>query len=457
MERTRTTTGVLRSITEQQTVVQGPKYSACPAVKPTVRAPISVDCTRTSTIIDDDDGFGKFNTCRHYTEEVYRSDTPIQYSVYDDVTGQLAFTVKGNYRAGMNPSTLAPIVTYFPSDITKWTVPDHSGEAVRAMWPEIESRLSLINSIVELKDFKRLNPTIERTIDFLYGGMSVFRNIRSAKTLKQVVTSPALREKFAGLRRTAAELFLTDQFAIRPFLSDCSDAMSAYQSVRNDVNRLLRNEGQILRSHYRRTLSAKDLGLTKDLPYYAYSGPWTEFYYDRCYTVEHTNANGQPPVYCATMLYKYWLSDFDRRNAVVLGGLDSLGVNINPAIVWNAIPWSFVVDWVLKVQDWIDQFKIRALEPTVIIRQFCHSVKFQPETNVWIYPYQYWAEQQGGKIGSYSFTTVPKLKACSFKRSYYMRTPHVPRLIASLSDSPISPREIALALGLAQVSTRGDV
>lgn len=457
MERTRTTTEVLRSITEQQTVVQGPKYSSFPGVKPTVRAPYAVDCTKTSTMIDDDDGFGKFNTCRHYTEEVNRSETPISYSVYDGTTGLNAFSVVGNYRAGMDPKVLAPAVTYFPSDITKWSVPDYSGEAVRAMWPEIETRLSLVNSIIELRDFKRLPATLDRVVGHLEGGMSIFRNIRAMTGLKQVVTSPALRSRFAGLRRTAAELFLTDQFAIRPFLSDCSNAMSAYLSVRNDVNRLLANEGKILHSHYKRTLSGKDLGLTKDLPYYAYSGPWTEFYYDRCYTVEHTNADGKPPVYCATMLYKYWLSDFDRRNASVLGCLDAFGVNINPAIVWNAIPWSFTIDWVLKVQDWVDQFKIRALEPTVSIRQFCHSVKFSPTTKVWIYPYQYWAEVQGGKIGAYRFTTVPKLEACSFKRTYYMRAPHVPRLIASLSDSQLSLREIALALALTQVSTRGDV
>jgi hypothetical protein len=44
------------------------------------------------------------------------------------------------------------------------------------------------------------------------------------------------------------------------------------------------------------------------------------------------------------------------------GVADSLGVELNPRIIWDAIPFSFVVDNFLSVGKWLDTFRVDALE-----------------------------------------------------------------------------------------------
>lgn len=46
----------------------------------------------------------------------------------------------------------------------------------------------------------------------------------------------------------------------------------------------------------------------------------------------------------------------------IRGYLDALGFELNPAIVWDAIPFSFVVDWFFDVGGFLEGFKIDALE-----------------------------------------------------------------------------------------------
>jgi len=44
------------------------------------------------------------------------------------------------------------------------------------------------------------------------------------------------------------------------------------------------------------------------------------------------------------------------------GYIDTLGFELNPGILWDAIPFSFVVDWFLNVGDFLNGIKIDALE-----------------------------------------------------------------------------------------------
>jgi hypothetical protein len=44
------------------------------------------------------------------------------------------------------------------------------------------------------------------------------------------------------------------------------------------------------------------------------------------------------------------------------GSLDSLGFELNPGIVWDAIPFSFVVDWFVNIGSYLNSLKIDTLE-----------------------------------------------------------------------------------------------
>jgi len=53
------------------------------------------------------------------------------------------------------------------------------------------------------------------------------------------------------------------------------------------------------------------------------------------------------------------LSNFDRT---LRGLLDTLGFQLNPRIVWDAIPFTFVIDWFFGVGAWLQTFSVDALE-----------------------------------------------------------------------------------------------
>jgi hypothetical protein len=55
--------------------------------------------------------------------------------------------------------------------------------------------------------------------------------------------------------------------------------------------------------------------------------------------------------------------------------LDLLGLNLDPAIIWNAIPYSFVVDWFVNVGDYLHSLRIDAYKVELLMSDYCHSVR----------------------------------------------------------------------------------
>jgi len=108
---------------------------------------------------------------------------------------------------------------------------------------------------------------------------------------------------------------------------------------------------------------------TSSSPYYAY---------DIRRTVEWETV----PVYHATMRFKYALPDMSLIDNQIKAILDALGARWNPAIVWNAIPLSFLVDWIVGVGEFLEGLSVDNLEIPVVIEDFCHSVKYSTHATV---------------------------------------------------------------------------
>lgn len=76
--------------------------------------------------------------------------------------------------------------------------------------------------------------------------------------------------------------------------------------------------------------------------------------------------------------------------------LDALGFELNPRIIWDAIPFSFVLDMLFDVGGWIQRFKIDTLElPVVLVDSYLqykeeirveHSWKYKPDGLYTAYP-----------------------------------------------------------------------
>lgn len=269
--------------------------------------------------------------------------------------------------------------------------------ALRSMMPTIKAELSAINSIIELKDFKSL----PRTINHVFDTANKFKLIKSKLTLRD-----ALRAKSDG--------YLQAKFNLLPLLADISGVKTAIVRVERQMNDLVTRSRKVQNRHFVYNWTEyPDISNESSLGYFAY--PQVPFGYNQTTACAmHRDVRYASSVFHAQIQYTFTYTAYQREHALVLGLLDSLGINLNPQIIWNAIPWSFVVDWLLGVGRWLKDHTSRLnMEPKVNIRQYCWSVR--RERSVFTRVVQFPIGENGLFHGP-STDTLPTTKETSYRR-----------------------------------------
>jgi len=88
----------------------------------------------------------------------------------------------------------------------------------------------------------------------------------------------------------------------------------------------------------------------------------------------------------------------------------ALGLTSPQKIIWNAIPFSFIVDWLIDVDSWLDTYAHQPFEGTIDIRGVSGSAKAKRFYGCWspTSPTS-WAKVSTGLVSSYHrFTGVPE-------------------------------------------------
>jgi hypothetical protein len=209
--------------------------------------------------------------------------------------------------------------------------------------PGIQSGLSSLNFLAELKDIKRLVSLWKR----YDGRIAELRARKAYRWLKNV-----------------AGAHLNVSFGWKPLISDIESSISSMINFNEKWNRLLAEAEKPQVRHYSRTLSeSSDSSVTHGFS----NSTWLN------YTIEEEVA---PLKYSFTARFRY-------RIPQAVGGIpnkllaymDAFGLNANPWIVWEAIPYSFCVDWLFNVGDFLDSLKFESLPIVCSIEDVCHSVK----------------------------------------------------------------------------------
>jgi hypothetical protein len=274
-------------------------------------------------------------------------------------------------------------------------------QAFLNMLPTIKTEVSSINSIIELKDFASLPRTIANVLSFTkklslsakkritsLGGDSSLGSIRRSFSKDH---GPTLREA----TNQTADVYLQSQFNVLPFISDVCGFRDALLALHKKVNRLLSGQGKRQIRHYNRRINLLTPAdsTVQESSVYRLNGheqfvgqtpgsfPGIEF---QPYTTWFARRwiSGHQGRFHAQIEYDYSYNSFQIEYATILTFLDMIGVNLNPAILWNAIPWSFAVDWVLGLGRWLDQRKSMNMEPKVNIRRFLWSWDVRRQTEL---------------------------------------------------------------------------
>lgn len=245
-----------------------------------------------------------------------------------------------------------------------------------ALRPKIKPNASLLNSLYELKDFRSLPRTIakckqltEHLLPLIGGDVQKWRRLRGLKTFKQIA-------------KAAADGFLQWNFNLAPLVSDIAGIHSALTDARKQLSKLRARAGTRMRSHwgcdildsypsgvltqYAQQLGPNNGARTRDV--YKWSKEWRY----------------GPSRFTFTLDHSFTLSSVGALDLEMAALLDVIGVNLNPAIIWNALPWSFVVDWVVGVNAALSKFTKTNVTIDTVIHQACWSWLVRRDLELWV-------------------------------------------------------------------------
>jgi len=243
-------------------------------------------------------------------------------------------------------SGLRELVVIPPRSVT-----DTAIELVRALLPGIRQEAQVLNDLVDLRSTKS----------------SVVKTLDSARRLALAVGGRSIREFLRSLIHYASGAYLQWVFDIRPTAQDVVLIYKRLGDIDQQLAKLNADQRKYLVKH-----------AVRDLPNLYPDG---NFHFEGL-AIDGTNYQGESirrevehrnvKVH-VTIDYAYRLDDIPQSQQRVRALRDALGININPNTIWNAIPWSFVVDWLVKVDKFLSEISGTAIDPKVLIYNCCYS------------------------------------------------------------------------------------
>lgn len=241
-----------------------------------------------------------------------------------------------------------------PEQLTELTV-----ASLNAMLPRVRAELSGINSLIELKDFSHFPATLSR---IAHGCDHL------ARLQFKVLRESASRLGWRGLLKQSAGDFLEWKFNVAPFISDVKAVMHSLETCKARIFRLLKAQAVPQHRHYSRSF--------REFPYLTDETQVKTVFIDPdilSTSVRRVSRTDESKFH-AEVEYLYVYSAFQVEFAQLLGLLDMVGVNLNPATIWRAIPYTWLIDFVVHVGRWLDRLKLRNMDPTLRVDRYLWSI-----------------------------------------------------------------------------------
>lgn len=414
----------------------GTKYITSNSVK----TPVSRRMGRSSTITYQNGKDGRFRPCSH-TQEHYLAKPlgilpPYLYARYND-TPVDSSTVAKAYIYDAAADTHARRYSNFTSAVANVSLSVNSinwnslsSTALQTMLPSFHSKNSLVNFLLELKDFKSVVKYMSNKVE---GKVSLLLRASRIAASKQ-------QKPFAVLSR----LYLSYSFGWKPLFNDVVSFIEEISGFKAKYDELMKRAGSPQQSYWGTTVSGTAFS---ENTYYTNGvgdgpeGGWTGPFHGKCRVRVVQEAS--PGIrYSATVRYRYAMpSELQSVMGKIKSFLDLLGVARNPAILWNAIPFSFIIDWIVNVNQYLERLRVDNVDFKTEILDFCHSARV--ERNV---RFDVAGEGYQVGIGYYplAFTTTDFCKKIVYERKL-----GIPNYLEAIQTSGLNTREFSLAAALA--------
>ena len=368
---------------------------------------------------------GRFRPCYHirydsrihlFKDQEYLIPPPVANMVLRPMMGaKSTFT-----DVDVNKSLLINANNGFGLSNNDWNALDT--RALAFMLPSMNQGVSLVNFLLELKDFRFL---FKREVGTTLG--------RARRFLRALLVQNRRKEL---PYRELSKLVLFKEFALDPFRRDIE---SIYKGLKTLDARLEQLKRRARTKQSRRFTAA--LNELYTLPNVRSTNSGTQYWVDYQNSIEYSDYWKwiDSPVYNATCRYVYELQDIDAVSLRAKALLDTLGVRKDISIIWNAIPFSFVVDWFVNVSKFLEQFASNNIGMRIEVIDFCSSIKSSLQHKVYT--------QHKCIYGGLNQLGPPRTVIDATYRVYDRRT-GVPNMNLALETSGLSPKEAFLSAAL---------
>jgi len=401
-----------------------------------------------------------FKSCSHTREVNNFSADPVNHTY--------VLSGAGNY-ACKNVTTTDVEAAFDASIVPDIDMDAYAEQAMAFMYPRINEGTSLVNFILELKDLKAMNPkaSLDRMIKGRHKrvGPELLIQLGQRKQSKAQFTQELAHRLASG--------HLTATFGIVPLVGDVVKCWDELKDLEHKLDVLYKYAGRRQARHYRRVLPPGD-GSGKLAPVSTWSD-WSERMVPSLAAWDSlaSDWNASPaftrpavrvvsrsrwmtrPTYHATCRFKYTLPVRDAQ-AEVRAKLEVLGVKLDPSIIWNALPFSFLVDWVVDVSSFLKQFSVDTFPINTRVTQFCHSVVWEKcaEIEVRYIDNSVWWNKTPAGSASPVDTTERRIQCYDGRRRSYTRIARPVPAMQSVQARAPRLREAALAGSLLVTNTK---
>lgn len=219
----------------------------------------------------------------------------------------------------------------------------------------------MLNFLFELKDFRDIAKAVfkSRSPSKLAKTMRTFRSkmrkidkkLCQASTPVEVATNVATAGY--GAAKIAAQARLINEFAIKPLISDMGNILAQAGEIVNEIQAEFKKQGEEgSTSHYSEVFNIQD-----NLVPGTYNSYWkaSGYYEELIFTATHNYFYNYTMRSESEAFKRYW------------------GLQCTPEVIWNAIPFSFLVDYFAKVGQSIHMMT-KDPNTEVLSAQYCESI-----------------------------------------------------------------------------------
>lgn len=264
-----------------------------------------------------------------------------------------------------------------------------SDEAFQAMYDQIPTEVSLPNFLFELREAKALVPKLEKSMS-----------------------------------KTVSGGYLNYQFGWKPMIGDIKKLYNIVQTTSKRLEWLRATHGKKVKIGFMKDVSTSFTSSPDHLESQYGHGtyPWAACAFRPVH---------QKAVFRAGAFVHHQLKGLDEASAMTKGLLAATGFNKPAGIVWEAIPFSFLVDWIGRVGTLLNRLTVQPFEGSWQLSSLTWSLKRYVQFEVW-----------------QKFEHPPEYRLGGGFCESYVREPGFPVTAALISGGNLDTRQQLLLLAL---------